>query len=321
MNIHVDPAQAQSHALTLTRLIPAPPVEVFAAWTTPERIQAWWGPYGMTTSVGELDLRPGGRFITVMRDAAGKEHPGDFEVVEIAAPSRLVVRIAKKDGPLAGAQATVTFAAAPEGTRLTVCWDHVSVESRAAHEGMGFFPGWSQMLDRLSAHAMPVETGSCPFSTGLEPQHGWLHRLLGEWTYEAECSMGPDQPPMHSSGTERVHTLGGFWIIGEGEGQMPGGGMARTRLTLGYDARAKRFRGTWIGSMMAHLWVYDGALSEDALTLPLEAEGPAFSGQGLARYRDITEFRGDDHRVLMSQMQGEDGGWTTFMTAHYRRVG
>ena len=31
-------------------------------------------------------------------------------------------------------------------------------------------------------------------------------------------------------------------------------------MTLGYDPQKKRFVGTLIGSMMTHLWVYDGAL-------------------------------------------------------------
>jgi Protein of unknown function (DUF1579) len=30
-----------------------------------------------------------------------------------------------------------------------------------------------------------------------EPQaeHQWLQQLAGDWTTEAECAMGPDQPP------------------------------------------------------------------------------------------------------------------------------
>ena len=45
-----------------------------------------------------------------------------------------------------------------------------------------------------------------------EPQqeHRWLERFLGEWTYEAEAVMAPGQPPMKSSGTESVRSLGGF---------------------------------------------------------------------------------------------------------------
>lgn len=38
-----------------------------------------------------------------------------------------------------------------------------------------------------------------------------------------------------------------------------------------------------------------------------------------AKYRDVIEFKSDDHRVLTSHMQGDNGQWQKFMTAHYRR--
>jgi len=155
-----------------------------------------------------------------------------------------------------------------------------------------------------------------------EPQaeHHWLHRLIGEWSYEAECTMGPGQAPMRATGSERVRSLGGLWVVCEGHGEMPGGGPATMIMTLGYDPRTKRYRGTWVGSMMTHLWVYDGTLDAQERTLSLEAEGPDFSGEGSALYRDVIELRSDDHRVLTSHKLGEDGAWQAFMTARYRRT-
>ena len=41
---------------------------------------------------------------------------------------------------------------------------------------------------------------------------------------------------------------------------MPGGGTATTMMTLGDDPQKKRFVGTWVGSMMTYLSVYDGEL-------------------------------------------------------------
>jgi Protein of unknown function (DUF1579) len=39
-----------------------------------------------------------------------------------------------------------------------------------------------------------------------EPQkeHQWLQRLVGEWTYESECSMEPGKPPEKFEGSESV---------------------------------------------------------------------------------------------------------------------
>jgi len=155
-----------------------------------------------------------------------------------------------------------------------------------------------------------------------EPQkeHQWLQKLVGEWTYEADCNMGPDKPPAKSGGSEKVRSLGGLWVLCEGQGEMPGGGSATMLMTLGYDPLKKRYVGTWIGSMMTNLWIYDGELDAAGKVLTLNAEGPNMAAEGkMAKYKDVIEFKSDDHRVLTSQMQGDDGKWQQFMTANYRR--
>jgi hypothetical protein len=143
-----------------------------------------------------------------------------------------------------------------------------------------------------------------------EPQreHLWLQQLVGEWTYEAEVTMEPGQLPSTCEGSERVRSLGGLWIVAEGQGEMPGGGAATTVLTLGYDPQQRRYVGTWIGSMMTHLWVYDGALDAAGRVLTLTAEGPHMAGEGkMATYKDEIECTSEDHRLLTSHMLGEDG--------------
>ncbi len=151
-------------------------------------------------------------------------------------------------------------------------------------------------------------------------EHHWLQKLVGDWTYESECPMGPDQPPSKSKGSETVRSLGGLWVLCEGQGEMPGGGPAQMLMTLGYDPQKRRFVGTWIGSMMTYLWVYDGELDAAGKVLTLSAEGPSMAAEGkTATYRDVIEFKSDDHRTLTSRMQLEDSTWQHFMTAHYRR--
>jgi hypothetical protein len=156
----------------------------------------------------------------------------------------------------------------------------------------------------------------------IEPQkeHEWLEKFVGEWTSEAEMKMKPDDSPIRSEGTESVRSLGGLWILAEGRGTMPGGGEARTILTIGYDPQKKRFVGTWVGSMMTHMWVYDGALDPSGKVLVLDTEGPSMAGDGtMGKYQDVIEFKSDDHRILSSQVLGDDGKWQRFMTATYRR--
>ena len=83
-----------------------------------------------------------------------------------------------------------------------------------------------------------------------------------------------------------------------------------TMMTLGYDPQKARYVGTFVASMMTHLWVYDGALDAAERVLTLDTEGPDMAAEG----------KSDDHRVLISHMLRDDGKWHGFMTANYRKV-
>jgi hypothetical protein len=155
-----------------------------------------------------------------------------------------------------------------------------------------------------------------------EPQkeHEWLHGLIGDWEAEMECVMAPGEPPMKSKGSESVRSLGGLWTLGEGTGEGPDGSTATTLMTLGYDPERKRFVGTFVASMMTHMWIYEGSVDSSGKVLTLDTEGPTFTGDGkMAKYQDIIEFTSPDHRTLTSRVRGEDGEWRQLVTAHYRR--
>jgi Protein of unknown function (DUF1579) len=153
----------------------------------------------------------------------------------------------------------------------------------------------------------------------LQKQHQWLDKFIGEWTSEAEYSMEPNGEPSKSTGTEVVKSIGGVWIVAEGDSDMPDGGVGKTIMTLGFDPQTDRFIGTFIGSMMTHLWLYNGSLDATEKVLTLDTAGPNFSQTAIAKYKDIIEFVSDDHRVMKSQFLMDDGNWNHFMTAHYRR--
>jgi hypothetical protein len=156
-----------------------------------------------------------------------------------------------------------------------------------------------------------------------EPQkeHQWLKQLLGEWTFEGEAMMGPEASPEKFRGTERVRSIGDLWFLSEGEGSMPDGGASVSLATLGYDPQKKRFVGTFIGSMMTNLWVYDGSLDASERVLTLDTEGPGMTGDGkMAKYQDVIEIQSADQRTLTSRVQGDDGTWTQIMKMTYRRT-
>lgn len=154
----------------------------------------------------------------------------------------------------------------------------------------------------------------------IRPEHHWLANLVGQWTMEAEIDMGQDQPKETSRGKEVVRALGDAWILCDGEGEMPGSCMGFSQMTLGYDSQKNVFVGTFITSMMTHLWIYEnGTLDAAGKVLTLHATGPSFSGNGMTQYQDIIEIVEDGHRTLKSQFLDENEVWHHFMTAHYYR--
>jgi len=156
--------------------------------------------------------------------------------------------------------------------------------------------------------------------TEAHKEHRWLQRLVGDWIVEGEAIMGPGQPPQKWELPERVSSIGDVWVQCVSLGDMPGCGPSSTVMTLGYDPVRKHFVGTFVGSMMTHLWVYDGDLDASGQQLTLRADGPDCTGSGrVASYRDVITFKDDEHRTLTSYMQGENGEWSEFMSASYRR--
>jgi hypothetical protein len=93
-------------------------------------------------------------------------------------------------------------------------------------------------------------------------------------------------------------------------------------MTLGFDPAKGRFVGTFVASMMHHLWIYEGGLDAGRNALTLHTEGPGVEDDvKMAQYRDVITFEDDDYRVMTSSYQRDDGTWQLFMTAHYRRAG
>jgi hypothetical protein len=160
-----------------------------------------------------------------------------------------------------------------------------------------------------------------PFeAAAATPEHAWLQQLVGDWKVRASATSGPDQPEMEFASTERVRSLGGLWVLAEGDADMAGTPL-RSQMTIGYDPAQGQFVGTWIDSVQTHLWTYLGSLDETRTKLTLEAEGPAFHDPAAtATYRDTIEIVDADHKRMISAMRNPDGTWTEYMRAEGVRV-
>lgn len=158
-----------------------------------------------------------------------------------------------------------------------------------------------------------------PQFPGPEKEHDWLKQLVGEWESESEMVMAPGEPPHKMKGKESVRAIGGLWVVSDITGESPAGPMTAV-MTLGYDPQKKKYIGTWIDSHLNYLWHYEGTLDEMGKILTLDAEGPNMTDlTKKAKYRDVIEIKSKDHKVLTSSALGEDGKWTVFGTAHFRR--
>ncbi len=150
-------------------------------------------------------------------------------------------------------------------------------------------------------------------------EHQWLKQFVGKWETQSEGSMGPDQPAMKCKGILEGRMLGGFWVVNEMELDMMGTPMTGIQ-TIGYDPAAKKFVGTWVDSMMNHMWNYEGRVDDTGKILTLDAMGPNFMAEGkLTKFRDAYEFKSADHVIATSSMMGEDGKWIVFMTGNMTR--
>jgi hypothetical protein len=158
-----------------------------------------------------------------------------------------------------------------------------------------------------------------PDVSGAQPEHEWLQKFVGEWTSHSKAKVGPDQPEFECSGTISSRSLGKLWVVNEMKGSLGEFEMHGLQ-TIGYDPQKKKYVGTWVDSMVNHLWHYEGTVDESGKKLTLEAEGPNHTAGGkLTKFRDAYEFASDDRIIITASMQSEDGEWVTFMTGEATR--
>lgn len=143
--------------LVLERVIDVPPELVWKAWTQPEHLKKWFTPVPWQTVHCEIDLRPGGRFHTVMRSPEGQEFPGDSCYLEVVENKRLVWTTALAPGfrpvkPEEGAfhfTAIIALEKHGNGTKYMAIAMHMDEDGCRKHAEMGFHDGWGKALDQL----------------------------------------------------------------------------------------------------------------------------------------------------------------------------
>lgn len=134
-----------------TRIFAAPRDRVFQVCTDPALIPQWWGPRRHTTTVDQMDVRPGGVWRFVTRDAAGHEEAFHGEYREIVPPARLVQTFEWEGLPGHVAVETLTLEEQDGQTKMTVTSRFDTVEDRDGMLESGMDDGARETWDRLAA--------------------------------------------------------------------------------------------------------------------------------------------------------------------------
>lgn len=118
-------------ALVVSRVIDAPRVLVFEAWSDPAHVGEWWGPNGFTTTTSRHEFRPGGTWQLTMHDLEGRDYENLIIFEEIVPPQRVVYRMGGQAhlGPVQS-RVTVSFDDEAGKTRVTIRHQFPNAEER-----------------------------------------------------------------------------------------------------------------------------------------------------------------------------------------------
>lgn len=146
--------------LSFARTVDVAPELVWKAWTTPEYLKKWFTPAPWKTIHAEVDLKPGGKFHTVMESPEGQQFPNTGCYLEVVPNRKLVWTGALQPGyrptnvtpemPFVFT-AVIELEPSGSGTKYTATVMHCNADGKSKHEAMGFEHGWGKALDQLVA--------------------------------------------------------------------------------------------------------------------------------------------------------------------------
>jgi uncharacterized protein YndB with AHSA1/START domain len=135
--------------IQIVREFAAPRDRVFAAYTDPALIPEWWGPRGTTTIVDVIDVRPGGQWRFVARDADGSETAFRGVYREVTEPERIVQTFEWEGMPGHVSVETAEFEDLGERTRVVTRSLFHTTEERDGMLGSGMERGMNETYARL----------------------------------------------------------------------------------------------------------------------------------------------------------------------------
>ena len=131
---------------------------VWQLWADPRQLERWWGPPEFPATFGHHDLRPGGTITyTMVGPDGGEGFEGTWNVVEVDAPTRLVVEdaVLEEDGtPSDGNSMTrmeIDIEAAGDTTRMILTTHFDSLEGMEQAIASGAVEGMKACMSQIDA--------------------------------------------------------------------------------------------------------------------------------------------------------------------------
>ncbi|MGB9372272.1 MAG: SRPBCC family protein [Halobacteriota archaeon] len=143
-------AELGGRAITIISVFDAARELVFKAYTDPTLIPQWWGLKAHATTVDALDVRFGGVWRLVSRDADGNEFAFKGVYHSVVPPERLV-RTSEFEGmPDHVSLETATFEEQDGKTKVTAIAVFQTVEDRDGMRASGMEAGVTETMERLA---------------------------------------------------------------------------------------------------------------------------------------------------------------------------
>jgi uncharacterized protein YndB with AHSA1/START domain len=135
--------------IRIERVFDAPRDRVFALYTDPSSVPEWWGPRATTTIVDVMDVRAGGSWRFVSRDADGSETAFRGTYREVSPPERIVQTFEWEGMPGHVSVETAEFEDLGDRTRVVTTSIFHTPEERDGMLGSGMESGMNETYQRL----------------------------------------------------------------------------------------------------------------------------------------------------------------------------